>query len=472
MSLPSNSSDLRVKVLGAAGTVTGSKYLIESDKCTLMVDCGLFQGPKELRLRNWEEPDFKVKEIDAIILTHAHIDHSGNIPLLVKRGFRGPIYCTAATADLLRILLPDSGRLQEEEAEYANKIGSSKHHPARPLYTEADALNALPLLKPLPTKAPSNQTEKFEILPGVYVSTAPSGHILGAAIISIDISGKQRLTFSGDIGRYNMPLLKDPQGVELGDILFCESTYGNRLHDSVDIAEQMKQVIDKIIERNGPLIIPAFAVGRVQHLIYLIRELEQAGKIPELPVYIDSPMAVDVTAIYRKYTSEYDGAALDLLANGQSPLLTARTVFCQSVAQSKSLNALMGPRIVIAPSGMVNGGRIMHHMSQWLDKKEATILFVGFQAQGTRGNQIQSGANEVKFFGRYIPVRAQVETISGLSAHADAEELIRWLKSCRGTPATVRITHGEPDAAKAFAEKVQSDLNWNASCAEHGEVVK
>ncbi len=456
---------VRLTFLGAAGTVTGSKYLVESDGVQLLVDCGIFQGRKELRLRNWEKPPFDVQSIDAIVLTHAHIDHSGYLPLVTKLGYRGPIYCTAATKDLLGLLLPDSAHLQEEEARYSNKHGTSKHQPAKPLYTVADADRTLSQLKVIPRDSSS------EVARGFRVTPTCAGHILGACSLSLDVNGK-RITFSGDIGRYDTPLLPDPQPLPIGDLLLCESTYGDRDHAPGDPDAKFAEIIKRAVERGGPLIIPAFALGRTQNLLYAIAKLEREGQIPVLPVYVDSPMAVDATQIYRRYHQDYDDEAKQLMAQGETPMLTEQTIFCRSVDDSKALNELTMPRIIISAGGMVNGGRVMHHMMHWLPKEETTVLFVGYQAEETRGRQLQSGAKEIKLFGSYVPVRAQVAEISGLSAHGDRNELARWLRSCTGSPSNVKIVHGEPGPAAAFSEKLRREFQWKVEPAKHLEQVE
>lgn len=452
---------LRVTFCGAAGTVTGSRYLIETDRYKLLVDCGLFQGPKELRLRNWENPPFKISEIDAVILTHAHIDHTGYLPRIVSMGFSGDIFCTRATEQLARLLLPDSGRLQEEEARYANIHGTSRHKPAKPLYTEHDADLTLPLLRPIP------KNTFTEIRPGVRVKPSDAGHILGASCLTIEVEGK-RLTFSGDIGRFDDPLLPDPQPLEIGDLLICESTYGNRDHPEVPTADILARVVNEAIKRGGGIFIPAFAVGRTQEILYHLHELDLAGRIPPIPVYVDSPMAVDATKIYRDHRADMNAEAHSRVDKIKTP----RAIFCRTTDESKRLNSLKGPRIIISASGMVTGGRILHHMMHALPDEENTVLFVGYQAKETRGDIILSGSPSVKIFGSRVPIRAKIEKIESLSAHGDRNELLRWLKSCNGSPSVVRITHGEPEAAAAFSMLVRERLGWTARPAEHLEKVE
>jgi len=460
------SGSARVTFLGAAMTVTGSKFLLEYDRNKVLVDCGLFQGTKDLRLQNWQEPSFDIAGLDAVVLTHAHIDHSGYLPLLWRKGYRGPIYATAPTCRLLEILLPDSARLQEEEARFANEHGTSQHVPAKPLYSYEDAMGALDLLRPLE----KNKTQK--LLTSIAVTARSTGHILGAVSLTFDLGKDKRVSFTGDVGRYDVPILPDPSPMDYGDLLICESTYGDRLHSQASLEEELARSVKSAMHRKGPLIIPAFAVGRTQHLLYMLAELERSGAIPELPVYVDSPMAVDVTAIYRQFKDEFDEEAKGLMSSGEFPLRTAKTVFCRSREESMRLNDLKGTRIIISASGMVTGGRVLHHMAHWLDREETTVLLVGYQAHGTRGRIIQSGAKEVKIFGRMVPIRGRVETISGLSAHADRGELLRFLRAGTGTPGQVKIVHGEPEAARAFSATLRKELNWNSAPAESNEIVE
>ena len=458
-------STMRLTFHGAARTVTGSKYLLETDKHRVLVDCGIFQGTKQLRDINWAEPKFDPASLDAIVLTHAHIDHTGYLPVMAKRGFRGQVFCIGATMDLLPLLLLDSAHLQEEEARFANIHGTSKHKPAKPLYTEEDARNILRQTKQI------TRHQTAEILPGLSVSSVCAGHILGAVSLNFDCGGR-RITFSGDIGRYDAPILPDPQPIAIGDLLLCESTYGDREHPAENVRDRLADVITRAAERGGPIIVPAFALGRTQDLLYIIGELERAGKIPALPVYVDSPMAVDATEIYRRYKRDYDEDAAEIVAAKLEPLKTKRTTFVHSSQDSRKLNHLRGSRIIISASGMATGGRILHHLKLWLPEESTTVVFVGFQAEGTRGRTILSGAPDVKIFGESVPIRAQVEELTGLSAHADRSELLRWLKSCSGTPAKVRVVHGESETADSFAGAIRQSLKWDAAPAEYLETVE
>lgn len=460
-----NNKSVQIKFLGACQTVTGSKFMLTTEDKNILVDCGLFQGKKELRLLNWEKPNFDIQSISCIVLTHAHLDHSGYLPLLVREGYNRPIWCTAATKDLLNLLLPDSAHLQEEEARFANLHETSKHKPAKPLYTTKDVQKTLNLLKILPLNI---ETELFS---SISVTPTCAGHILGSTSLTFSVH-KKRITFSGDIGRYNIPILPDPQPVDFGDLLICESTYGDRVHPETNIEAELAKVILQAVDKKGALLIPSFAVGRAQSLLYYLSRLEQSGDIPKLPIFVDSPMTVDATKLYRQYTEEYDDEALAIINKGISLFQVTRLKYCKTVEESKQLNGLKGARIIIAASGMITGGRILHHISQLLPKENTTILFVGFQAEGTRGHTIQSGEKEVKVFGQYVPIHATVETISGLSAHADQNELLRWLSSSKQKPNKVKIVHGEKQSTENFSQLIRDKLNLSSEVARYEEVVQ
>lgn len=456
---------VKIQFLGASGTVTGSRYLIDCDGDKILVDCGMFQGRKELRERNWEKLPFDPKEIKAVVLTHAHIDHTGTLPLIVKYGFKGPIYATPPTKALVELLLPDSAYLQEEEAKYANKVGSSKHKPAKPLYTVEDAEKTLLYLKPFP------KDQIFKITPNIQVIARRTGHILGACSLQI-LAGGKSILFSGDVGRYDVALLPDPNPVQLGDMLICESTYGDRDHPHEAPEAGFREAIKLAFMKGGPLIVPAFAVGRTQTLLHYIAKMEEKGEIPSLDIFVDSPMAANSTDIYQKYMNDYGEDENERIKSGGFNISPPRLSFTRTVDESKRLNTMSGAFIVISASGMVNGGRIMHHISRWAPEEKATIVLVGYQAEETRGRQLLEGKKELKIFGVNVPIRAEVRQIDGLSGHGDRTELSRWLKSASDTPKVVKITHGEPAAAKAFSELINKDFNWSSKPAEHLETVE
>ncbi|MCI5066525.1 MBL fold metallo-hydrolase [bacterium] len=456
---------VRITFLGAAGTVTGSKYLVEGEQVRLLVDAGIFQGKREWRERNWNDPDVDLSTIDATLLTHAHIDHTGILPRYGQLGLQCPIFCSAATAGLARILLPDSGHLQEEEAEWRNRKKNSRHSPALPLYTEKDANTVLQQFRSVPTGS------SVEILPGVNAVWQRMGHILGACSITLTLEGKT-ITFSGDIGRYDIPILRDPQPVTFGDLLLIESTYGDRSHQDTTPQKTLGRVIRETVKRDGMVLIPSFAVGRAQLLLYYIRELKEEGAIPDIPVIIDSPMAANATAIYRDNPQDYDEEALQIKAGGRDPFSSSKIYFTKSTAESKKLNGIVEPMIVISASGMLSGGRILHHLRQRVSSPKNTVLFVGYQPPGGKGDYLLSGGDDLRLFGEHYPVRATIESISGLSAHGDREEMIRWCRESKGTPGRVAVVHGEPDSAKAFSETLQSTFQWNTTVPGYLETIE
>jgi metallo-beta-lactamase family protein len=454
--------------LGAAGTVTGSKFLLEVGGRRVLVECGLYQGLKELRLRNWQPRPVAASSIEHVVLTHAHIDHSGHVPRLLNDGFNGHVHATRATVDLLRILLPDSGHLEEEEAEYHNLRGTSKHTPALPLYTARDGTAAAERVTPHPFAAP------FKLLPDVSMRYARAGHILGAATVTMEIgteSGPRRLVFSGDLGRYDAPILRDPEPIGDADYIVVESTYGNRTHDSAPIADRLQRVIARAVAREGAIVVPAFAVGRTQDLMYHLTLLESAGRIPRLPSYIDSPMAISATEIYRAHPEEFDAELRALCERGRSPLEWGDFHIACSVAESKSINAVAGPVLIISASGMVTGGRVLHHLRARLSDPRTIVLLVGYQAVGTRGRALQDGAGAVRIFGEDVPVRAEVVTIDGLSPHADGDGILRWLRTATRAPRRLFVVHGDPAPAAALAERVRRELSWSVSVPAYGDRV-
>ena len=463
-----------IEFWGGVGTVTGSKYLVVTDKARVLVDCGLFQGLKELRERNWQDPPFDPHSLDAVLITHAHIDHTGYLPRLVQQGFRGPVYCSRGTADLLKILLPDAGRLQEEDADYRNRHNLTKHKPALPLYTEKDAYAALQLVKPLP-----NDGEPFELAPGIHASFRISGHILGSSLVLLELDsagadGKgRRVLFSGDLGHYDQPIIRDPVPPPGCDYLLVESTYGDRLHDPEDPKIALARIINDAAQRQAPVLIPAFAVGRTQEIVYLIRELEDEKAIPVLPVAVDSPMAAATTQAYANRKEEQDEDYASILTQQRHPLRTHSMNTASSREESKKLNDAKGARVIISASGMMTGGRVLHHAIRLVPDPEATIVFVGYQAAGTLGRRIQDGEPEVKILGHWVPVRCRKEKIGGFSAHADWAEVLRWLAGMQGgTPRTTFLTHGEPEAANAMAGHIKEKFGWNVHVPQFGERVE
>jgi metallo-beta-lactamase family protein len=448
-----------IEFLGGVGTVTGSKFLVEIDGQKLLVDCGLFQGLKEFRLRNWDQLPVEPASIEWVILTHAHIDHIGYLPRLFKDGFRGDVYATPATADLAKVMLADSGHLQEEEAEYHNKRGTSKHAPALPLYTEEEGLKAAARISAV------SYRKALALTPESRIWFERAGHILGSGSVAVSIgrSPKQvRLVFSGDVGRYDAPILPDPALIGEADYIVVESTYGDRLHNPEPIPDQLERVINDAVKRGGAIVVPAFAVGRTQELIYHLDALEKAKRIPRLPTYVDSPMAIEATEIYCAHPEEFDGEMQSLVTSRRCPLSSGEFRLVRSVEESKALNAIRGPVLIISASGMATGGRVLHHLKARLPDPRTTVLLVGYQAIQTRGRLLQDGAKSVKIFGEEIPVRARVEAIHGLSAHADSDGLMRWLKTAARRPKTVFIVHGEPDPAKVLAGRIRSELGWDA----------
>ncbi len=455
---------------GAAGTVTGSKYLIEADRARVLVDCGLFQGMRELRERNWQEPPFNAAAVNAVILTHAHIDHTGYLPRLVRQGFRGPVYCSRGTADLLKILLPDSARLQEEEADYRNRHKITKHLPALPLYTEDDAREALKLFSVV-----KNTGESFQVAAGIRAEFRIAGHILGSSHVLVHVEGAgddqqgRAVLFSGDLGKYDQPIIPDPVAPPACDYLLIESTYGNRLHDVEKPKDALERIIKEAAAHNSPVLIPAFAVGRAQEIVYLIRELEEEKRIPILPVSVDSPMAAAATQAYARTSEEHDAEYAAALKITPTPLRTHSMIAASTREESKRLNQAEGARIIIAASGMMNGGRILHHALRLLPDENATVVFVGYQAAGTLGRRVADGEKQVKVLGQWIPVRCRTDKIGGFSAHADWKEVVRWLTDMPSPPRKVFVTHGEPDAAQAMAGHLRDRFGWSIEVPQYGE---
>lgn len=437
---------MKLTFLGATRTVTGSRYLIETAGQKLLVDCGLFQGYKELRLRNWATFPVPSSEIDAVILTHAHIDHSGYLPLLVKQGFRGRIYCTPPTFDLCKLLLPDSGYLQEEDAKRANKHRYSKHTPALPLYTLADAEEALAYFQPVPFG-------KEMRIGDVHVRFERNGHILGAAWVLLKAE-KRSILFSGDIGRPHDPVMRAPVIPQEADYLVVESTYGNRRHEQADPLDQLEQVIKRTVARGGTVIIPSFAVGRAQSLMYYMHTLKTAQRIPDIPVYLDSPMAINASDILGKYMNEHR------LGRELCAAVTKHVTYVHTPEASRELDQGPYPKIIIAASGMATGGRVLHHLKHLAGDRRNTILFTGFQAGGTRGDRMLHGEKEVKIHGEMVAINAEIAVLDNMSAHADYEEILSWLSHMRAPPIKTFVTHGEALAAEAMQKHIAERLGW------------
>lgn len=469
-----------IQFLGAAGTVTGSKHLINvsgdpsgKDGLQVLVDCGLFQGKKEWRERNWQPLPMSAKNIDCMILTHAHLDHCGWIPRLVRQGFRGPIYATPATIDLCGILLPDSGHLQEEDAEFHNKKKSSRHEPALPLYTLQEALDCLQYFHPV------EFVQTKQLSPQVAFRFVPAAHILGSCMAEITLESASegarptRLLFTGDIGRIHdqhvapgKVVYSGPQANESADVLVMESTYGNRRHPTEDPRPALADLIRKTVERGGSVVVPAFAVERTQKFLFMLKELMESGQAPRVPVYCDSPMAIKAVEIFLKHTEEYSDTTKQLIGRYGSPLKWPGFTFAATAEESKKINQSKFPCIIISSSGMVTGGRILHHLAQRLPDPRTTVIFIGFQAPGTRGFSIKSGAPEVKIFGEMVPIRAQIAAIEQFSDHADTPELLEWLGTFHETPATTYLVHGEPDAAAELRDCIAKELSWNVQVAQ------
>lgn len=449
--------------LGAAGTVTGSKHLLDTGQHRVLVDCGLFQGLKELRLRNWSDLPVPAASIDAVILTHAHLDHCGYLPRLVAQGFAGTVFCTGGTRELCHLVLTDSARIQEEDARDANRHGYSKHKVALPLYTSADADAALLRLQSI------EYNRAVTVVPGIDVTFINAGHLLGSSYARVTTGGKTIL-FGGDLGRYGRPVLPDPQPVDKADVLLLESTYGDRLHDPDDNGEHLASLIRAAVARGGKLIIPAFAIGRVEEVIYWLRKLELERRIPVLPVFLDSPMAARALQFYTHRATELD-SELHRAEHDVCAFCTTRMTIVASPQQSMDLVASHQPSIVIASSGMATGGRVLYHLAAMLPDKRNTVLFVGYQAAGTRGRSLVDGAKTIRMKGRDIPVGATIERIESMSAHADAGEIMRWLSNFSAPPTLTCLVHGEAGPLAALSERILKEKGWNVHVAKHLETV-
>jgi metallo-beta-lactamase family protein len=449
-----------LQFLGATGTVTGSKYLLEAGGEHLMIDCGLFQGAKELRLRNWNPLPVPPSSLHWLVLTHAHLDHIGYIPRLVKEGFRGEILASAATVDLANIVLPDSGHLQEEDAEYANFKGFSKHKPALPLYTYEEAVKSLAACRAVDNSKPQELSSHYTL------RFLHAGHILGARMIEVTVrenGSTRRVLFSGDLGRFPQLIIPEPEVPGPPDFLLVESTYGDRLHPQDDFRARLAAIVESTAERGGTVVIPAFAVGRTQELLFVFRELIEQGKMHSVPIHVDSPMGIDVTDLYLRHREDHALETEALEARGVKPLSPPDVHFDRTRDESKALNELRYPLVIISASGMATGGRVVHHLERCLPDHRNTVLFVGFQAAGTRGQIIQSGAASVKMHGQEVRIRARIETMENLSAHADYQEMLGWLGRFQKAPGTTFVVHGEPKATEALRQKITQGLHWNVS---------
>lgn len=453
--------------LGAARTVTGSKYLLEIGGVRLLVDCGLFQGLKELRQRNWASLPVHPASIHTVVLTHAHIDHSGWLPRLIAGGFRGRIFCTPATVDLCRLVLPDAGRLQEEDARNANRGRYSRHTPALPLFTETDALNTLTHMQPVGFE------RRIPVAPGIEVEFIHAGHLLGSAFVRMTRAGTSEpcVLFGGDLGRYGRPVLPDPSPAPAADVLLVESTYGDRLHPNGDDNARLVEIVKTASQNKGKVIVPAFAIGRVEEVLYHLRALEHEDRIPRLPVYVDSPMATSALDYYRRHAAELDPDSRP--TRGElSAFATARYQPVSSWRESRDVVGLPGPAIVISSSGMATGGRVLNHLEAALPDSRNIVVFVGYQAAGTRGRALVDGAKQVKIHGQPVSAHARIEKLDSMSAHADADEIVRWLRTSPRPPKTTYLVHGEPPAQDALKARIVKELGWHVHVPAHGERVE
>jgi metallo-beta-lactamase family protein len=460
----------KLTFLGAAGCVTGSKYLVEAAGKKLLVDCGLFQGTDDLTERNWKPLPVDPKTIDYLVLTHAHLDHTGWLPVLVRDGYNRPIYANPATIELTSILLKDSGHLQEEEAEDAQKHHWSKHPQPKALYTAADIDPVLRLLKPMP------RSGGFDLSPEFHFESYDAGHILGSSSLELNITEegkKSAVVFSGDVGRYDQPILNDPKTPAAAqlDVLVCESTYGNREHDPGDPLQVLGDIVNRVVKRGGSIVIPAFAVGRTQTFMYYLRQLENLQRIPKVPVYVDSPMALSATDLYLKYREDHDLEFTREEQNGGDPLSVREFHLTRSVEDSKKINTVKTPCIIVSASGMVTGGRVLHHLANRLADSRNCVILGGFQAEGTRGRALQEGAKTLSLFGQVVPVRAEIVEMGQLSAHAGKSELVRWMTGLQAPPKQVYLTHGEPEAAQALQQTIIEKFRWKAAVARYLDTV-
>lgn len=444
-----------ISFLGATGTVTGSKYLVESEQARVLVDCGLFQGVRSLRERNWSLPSDSMRQLDAIVLTHAHIDHSGYLPRLWKDGFRGRVYCTPGTRDLLHVLLPDAGHLQEESAHFANRHEFSRHRPALPLYTRADAEACLGLL------ATREFGDDFTAAPGVSVRFSRAGHIVGSSCVRLETRAVT-VSFSGDVGRPIDPIMRPPEPFPAADYIIVESTYGDRRHPDESVHDALARLVVETSTSGGAILVPAFAVGRAQHLLHSLSQLKLAKRIPDLPIFLDSPMAIDATELFCRHNKDHR------LSEAECHAMCKAAIYTRTTDASKAIDRRSGPMVIVSASGMATGGRILHHLRRFLPDERSAVLMVGFQAAGTRGRALVEGAHELKIHGQSVPVRARIAQIQGLSAHADYAEMLDWLRKSGPAPRRAFVTHGEPAAADAFRRRLRDEFGWDAVVPEDG----
>lgn len=455
---------MKIQFLGATGTVTGSKFHISNDDGAWLVECGLFQGLKELRKRNWNELPIDIELLDAIILTHAHIDHSGYLPVVIDRGFNGSVLASESTVELCKILLPDAGYLQEEDAKFAAKKGFSKHKNPLPLYTYDDAIRSLQYFKSIPDR------KWYQLSTNMRIMLRPAGHILGSRFINLSVDDKKRhfnLLFAGDIGGYDSVIAVDPGQVKSVNYLVLEATYGDRLHSEEDPMQRLEEIINKTVKRGGKIIIPAFAVGRTQEVLFLLRKLEIEGRLPDIPIYLNSPLAIDATTVYLKFMHEHN-----FFQNGKASaevFKPSRLSLVHEAEDSKRLNALPGPAIIISSSGMMTGGRILHHLKAYLPDPKSTLVITGFQAAGTRGRSILDGAKSVKIHGIPVAINAEIDFVESLSAHGDWRDIMRWLEGFERPPETTFLVHGEPESLEALRSKIEDKLKWNVVIPKYME---
>lgn len=450
---------MKLSFYGAAGTVTGSRYLLQTDRRRILIDCGLFQGYKQLRLRNWAPLPFAARDVDAVLLTHAHIDHSGFLPVLTRQGFRGPIYCSEGTLALCKILLPDSAHLQEDDARFLNRHGISRHQPALPLYTHDDAQACLRQFRAVPVD------RSFDLDKDTAVTFRFAGHLLGACFVRVEHRGVS-ITFSGDLGRPDDPILNAPAAPAASDYLVCESTYGDRVHPDVDAEAELVRCLAPALARSAVVVVPAFAVGRSQALLLQIARLKRQGRLPEVPVYLDSPMAIDASALYRRFCHEHR------LSMADCNLMYHAASFINSPEQSKSLDHRSGPMIIVSASGMATGGRVIHHLKKFVGDARNLVLLAGFQAPGTRGASLAAGAATVRIHGEDFPVRAEVRQLQASSSHADANQILAWLQQFPAPPRRTFITHGEPGPSDALRQRIERELHWSTVVPEYRDTIE